>query len=111
MEKNKKHKKADDMISITKEIKKEYKKQGIKLSKNEINNLVIARMNRPDDEDIQARLDSAKIGEVHNDIRHIADKFFMRKTKRMIKLKSGKEIEQTIFTDYDITDFKEFEAI
>jgi hypothetical protein len=108
MEKNKKHKKADDMVSIAKEIKKEYKKQGIKLSKNELNNLVISRMSRPDDEDIQAKLDSAKIGEVHNDIRHITDKFYMRKTKRMIKLENGKEIEQTIFTDYDIVDFKDF---
>ena len=35
---------ADDLISITKQIKKEYKKKGIKLSKVDLNNLIMSKM-------------------------------------------------------------------
>lgn len=46
---------ADDLVSITREIKKEYRKKGIKLSKSDMNSLVMARMasdKMPDDKPI-----------------------------------------------------------
>ena len=99
-----KHKQADDMVSILKQIKREYKKNGIKLSKHELNELVINKMNEGiHEERAQAIMENGKVGEVHSDMMSMRHHFDYRKTNRTIR-RDGKEYEQTIFTDFPITD-------
>ena len=104
MGRNKKHKQADDMVSISKQIKKEYKKQGIKLSKHELNELVINKMNEGiHEERAQAIMENGKVGEVHSDMMSMRHHFHYRKTNRTIR-RDGREWEQTIYTDFPVSD-------
>jgi len=97
----------DDMLSIEKNIKKELRKKGEKISKTELNNMVIARMNKPNDEEIQQAIDSQKVG-THEHIKYVTDKYYMRRSQREIIFNNGKKLNQFVFTDYDIN-FKDFD--
>ncbi len=102
VKRNKQHKQADDMVSIAKQIKKEHKKQGIKLSKMELNDLVILKMNEGSDaKKVQEILDHSTVGQVHENIIKMSQ-FHIRKTKQVITDNRGVKIEQTIFTDFPI---------
>ena len=98
-----KHKQADDMVSISKQIKREYKKNGIKLSKHELNELVINKMNEGIHEERAQAIMEGKVGEVHSEMMSMKRHFHYRKTNRTIR-RDGREWEQTIYTDFLVSD-------